>query len=351
MPDPTNPTYSELSGVFSAQGVLSANPPVDVQIPADLLARVKIVDPEPFLVSGMIAKAGTRLPVMMAGKSGKPERVEVLFTRGFLADLSGQVPVVQHPEHLDPQRSAHARRANTSYMLAAALTADGNELWGKAWIPASQVEMIAEVRNGLAVNLPPAWSIEGPSAFIRAGDDWVPKPGSARLLSIDWVETGRPAVPGAGPTQIVSAQNPLTPSKEEPMTEADRVAVIAALTLKELQDGRPDLVSSLLSAQAGSEKLTALEDENKKLKTQVAGFEQATLTAQLTEKRTTLLSAVKDDALRNVADGLLTGQTVAELDANWPGVQERIKPLIKPMPAIPGASDPATGKPAKGLNF
>ena len=132
------------------------------------------------------------------------------------------------------------------------------------------------------------------------------------------------------------------------MTEADRVAVIAALTLKELQDGRPDLVSSLLSAQAGSEKLTALEDENKKLKTQVAGFEQATLTAQLTEKRTTLLSAVKDDALRNVADGLLTGQTVAELDANWPGVQERIKPLIKPMPAIPGASDPAA-KPTKGL--
>ena len=339
----------ELLGSFSAQGVLSAAPPVDVQIPADLLARVKIVDPEPFLVSGMIAKAGARLPVTIAGKGGKPERVEVVFTQDFIRGLAAQIPVVQHPEHLDQLRSAHARRPNTSYMLAAALTPDGNELWGKAWIPASQADMIGEVRAGLAVGLPPAWSIEGPSAFIRAGNDWVPKPGSARLLSIDWVETGRPAVPGAGPTQIVSAQNPQTTSKEESMPDAPtRGDIIASLTLDELK-ARKDLVDAIISAQDSSKQLEALKTENAALKAKVAEHDKATITAQAVAKKTELLSAIKDETIRKVAEKLLTGETVADITAQWPGVQEVVKPLIKPMPAIPGASDPATGKPAKGL--
>ena len=133
------------------------------------------------------------------------------------------------------------------------------------------------------------------------------------------------------------------------MTEADRAAVIAALTLKELQDGRPDLVSSLLSAQDSSKQLEALKTENAALKTKAAERDKADIVAQATAKKTELLSAIKDETVRKVAEKLLTGETEADIVAQWPGVQETVKPLIKPMPAIDGAQGDAAAKPAKGL--
>ena len=367
---------AELLASFQAQGAISETPNVNPVIPADLLARVKTVDPEPFLVSGMIAKVGTRLPVAIRDGKGQAARVEMLFTREFLADLKAQVPVVQHPEHLDHQRGAFARRANVSYMLAAELSADGNELWGKAWIPASQADLINEVKAGLAAKLPPAWSVEGPATLIRAGDDWVAKPGSAKLLSIDWVETGRPGVPGAGPAEIVSAQlnakgkvergngqveNPdfaistpslrpsPNPSKEDLMEQPTRGDIIASLTLDELKAGRKDLVDAIVSAQDTGKQLDALKAERDALKTKVEGFEKATITAQVTAKKTELLSTIADENVRKVAEKMLTGETVADVTAQWPGIQETVKPLIKAMPALDGVQGDKTGKPPKGL--
>lgn len=328
----------QTEGVFRAQGLVMVEAPVDVQIPADVLARIKTVDPEPFLVSGMVSEAGT----VVNG---------VLYTPALLKEMAAQLPTVQHPEHMDHERGAFARRPNASYMLAGALTPDGKRLFGKAWIPASQAELVAEVKAGFAAGLPPAWSTECHSKLVRRGDHFEPVPGTAKLISIDWVETGRPGVPGAGPTRVISAQKQ-TP-KEEKMDEEQRKAFMASLTLESLTAGRKDLVEGIISAQATSAaektELETLRAENKELKTKVATFEAATLTAQLNTKRTELLSAVKDEKLRNIADGLLSGQSVADLDANWPKVQERIKPLLESMPIVHGG-DQGKKKP-DGLNF
>jgi len=335
---------------FSAQGELASDSPVEVEIPADVLARIKKVDPEPFIVSGMISKAGTILRV--PGRDpGEVHEVEL--TREFLAEVAAQIPVVQHPEHFDRQRGVHARRSNASYMLAAALTPVGDELWGKAWIPASQADLLNEVKAGFAVGLPPAWSTECFSAQDRDGDRFRfrfrPRPGTIKLLSIDWAETGRPGVPGAGPSKVISAQN-TQPSKEDPMTEQERAAFLASLTPDELKTGRPDLVDQLVSAQTAdadaTAEITRLTEANAGLQKQVDEFEKTRLTAQLKLKRDELLTAIEDDAIRDVADGLLSGQTAEELDANWPGVQARVAKLTKPMPVIDGGdTKPGEKKP------
>jgi hypothetical protein len=340
----------ELAGTFHAQAAVAAKPAVEVPVPAELLGQVKEVDAQPYLVAGLIAKVGVKLPVVVPGADGKAERVEVLFTPEFLADLAGQIPVVQHPEHLDRERGAFARRPNVSYVLAAALTPDKQELWGVAWIPASSTELLAEVKAGLAVGKPPAWSIEGPVVLVRAGETVVPKPGSAKLISIDWVETGRPGVPGAGPAGVISAQKVLN-SEEEPMTKEEREGVVLSLTAAELKAQRPDLVETIVSAQQDEGRVKKLEEENAGLKAKIAEHEQAQVSAQLDAHRQKLLGNVAEGPLRESADMMLSGQTVAELDANWPKVQERIAKLTAGMPVVGAGAEGGDKKPISGLNY
>ncbi|MCX7731614.1 MAG: hypothetical protein N2248_00390 [candidate division WOR-3 bacterium] len=315
------PDGGEADALFSAQGRVAEKPPIEIPIPADILARIKQIDPEPFLVAGLISRADT----IVNG---------VHYTKEFLKELLPQIPVVQHPEHLDRERGAFARRPAASYMLAAALTPDGNELWGVAWIPQSNQELLNEVKSGFAVGIPPAWSTECFSTLIRQGDHYEPKPGTVRLLSIDWVEPSRPGVPGAGPKVLISAQN-----KEESMPDNTRSDFLAALTLEELRAARSDLVDALLSSQKAE--IQHLQTENDSLKKKVAELEQQLLSAQLQEKRQQLLSAVKNPDIRKIADRLLSGQSVQELEANWQKVREEIAPLEQAMPLIPSGSKQA----------
>lgn len=371
------------------QGFISKAAGADAKIPDELMARVKTIDAEPFLVSGMIAKVGTRLPVTFVDKNGRLQHVEMLFTKEYVADLAGQLPKVQHPEHMDKERGAFARRSNASYVLAGAVTADGNELWGKAWIPASKTDLAAEVKEGLAVGMAPAWSVEGVASLAavragklipfedrRAGEDVVPIPGTAVLASIDWVETGRPGVPGAGPAEIVSAQKNAkgegesgneqvrapdfgistsllrpspNPSKEDVMEQPTRGDIIASLTLDELK-ARKDLVDAIISVQDSSKQLEDLKKANAELKAANEGFVKVQVAAQVQAKRTELLATIADETVRKVAEKMLTGETVADVTAQWPGIQETVKPLIKAMPAIEGAQGDKSGKPPKGLN-
>ena len=134
------------------------------------------------------------------------------------------------------------------------------------------------------------------------------------------------------------------------MEQPTRGDIIASLTLDELKAGRKDLVDAIVSAQDTGKQLDALKAERDALKTKVEGFEKATITAQVTAKKTELLSTIADENVRKVAEKMLTGETVADVTAQWPGIQETVKPLIKAMPAIDGVrTADEKGKPPKGL--
>ena len=132
------------------------------------------------------------------------------------------------------------------------------------------------------------------------------------------------------------------------MEQPTRGDIIASLTLDELK-ARKDLVDAIISAQTSSTELEELRTKNQELAAKVTAFEKKEVTAAVSAKRQELLATIADEAVRKVAEKMLTGETVADVTAQWPGIQETVKPLIKAMPALDGVQGDKTGKPPKGL--
>jgi ABC-type Fe3+-hydroxamate transport system substrate-binding protein len=121
----------------------------------------------------------------------------------------------------------------------------------------------------------------------------------------------------------------MPPTKEE---------IIAALSLEEIKQARPDLVKTLQSEMQESDEEKKERDEEKK-KIETLEKENLDLKKKILDThRAVLLAEIKDENVRALADGLLTGETTEKLDESWKLVQEKLGKIEKPgMLIISGA--------------
>ncbi len=278
-------------------------------------------DPAPFF---------PMIKAMRIGVSGNKRR----YSMENLEQVKKQLPLYGYLGHIKEKELDSEFRNPVTVWIGG--TIQGEWLYLKGYVPPEEDNLRKKIALSLKVGKPMPVSILGFMQLKPQGE--VHDVLNIQALSVDWANDKMEGIPGAAVTAVSSEQKEI---KEDTMT---REEIIAALSLADLKKERPDLVTTLQSEMKVSdeekkrqvedkEKIATLEKENVDLKKSI-----------LDNHRAKLLAEIKDENVRAIADGLLTGETAEKLDESWKLVKEKLGKIEKPgVPIIGGAQDKKPG--------
>jgi hypothetical protein len=274
-------------------------------------------DPAPFFPT---------IKAMRIGVSGNKRR----YSMENLEQVKKQLPLYGYLGHIkEKDRDSEFRNPVTVWIGG---TIHGEWLYMKGYVPPEEDNLRKKIALSLKVGKPMPVSILGFMQLKPQGE--IHDVLNIQALSVDWANDKMEGIPGAQVTTVSSEQKS---NQEDTMT---REEIIAALSLADIKKERPDLVTTLQSEMQESDEEKKKRDEEKK-KTETLEKENVDLKKKILDThRVVLLAEIKDENVRALADGLLTGETTEKLDENWKLVKEKLGKIEKPgMPIITGAAE------------
>jgi hypothetical protein len=307
--------------IFAVESAVLTSEQINFSPTIDV-AKLTEGDPNPFFVTVKALKTGV---------SGNKRR----YSAEILQKVKSQLPVYGYLGHISEKELPYAYRDPVTIWFAGEIANDW--LYCKGYVYSSEKKLRQDIELGNKINRPKPVSVLGiynmkPVGEIMEVTDINP------LLSIDWANYGQEGIKGAHVIDFGSEQK--NNHKEVIMT---REEILAALTMADLIKERPDLISTLKSEMVESDEAKKKQKESdEKIKTlEAENLRLNKLTVDT--HRTKLLSEYKDEKFRTLASELLKGDTIADLDTNFPGVKAKVANLTEGMPIITGAGDTKPG--------